>query len=390
MKIVIYNGNLEPTTFVLRLAQVVNEEHTVLISGTSSKLFKYKKNSISYLPTDSSSKLVLLVQFALKLVTFFCVHPKKCKHFISLLRYSNKPIKTKLKQFLIWSKFISNRVEVIHIQWASHISMFEEILDDSYFKIMISLRGRLINITPIAEPDLKDLYKRTFPRVNQFHAVTEHIKKQAMIYGAEEDKIKVIYSGVEVNTFEQFRKMNYSNDNILKILSVGRHHWKKGYNYALEAFKVLLQNNIKASYTIIGAADSEEIIYAVHDLKIEENVILTSKMNYNDVLKQMQNADVLVLPSVSEGLANVVIEAMSVGLPVISTNAVGMPELVRHDETGLLFENRDVFDLVEKIMYFNKMSPKDIEDITTMALHKVIEQHNWKTFKQRFNEFYNC
>ena len=390
MNIAIYNGNLQPTTFVLRLAQVVNEEHTVLVSGTSPKLFKHEQKGIGFLPTDSNNKIVLVVQFCLKLLTFFLVYPKKCKHFISLLRTSKKPIQTKLKQFLIWSKFISNKVEVVHIQWASHIYLFEELLDDSYFKTMVSLRGRLINITPLTEANLKALYHKTFPKVNQFHAVTHHIKKQAMIYGAAEDKIKVIYSGVEVDTFELFKKKDYSRGETLNMLSVGRQHWKKGYNYALEALRVVLDNDIKASFTIIGAADSEEIIYTVHDLNIKDDVSLTSKMDYKDVLKEMQKADVLVLPSVSEGLANVVIEAMALGLPVISTNAVGMSELVIHKETGLLFENRDVNNLAEIIMNFNTMPQKDIENMSTKALQKVIEQHNWKTFKQNFNDFYRC
>jgi colanic acid/amylovoran biosynthesis glycosyltransferase len=255
---------------------------------------------------------------------------------------------------------------------------------------MVSLRGRLINIAPLADADIKDLYHKTFPKVNQFHAVTHHIKKQAMLYGAAEAKIKVIYSGVEVNTFESFKKKDYSKNETLKILSVGRQHWKKGYNYGLEAFKSVLENNIKASYTIIGAEDAEEIIYAVHDLNIKNEVRLTSKMDYQDVLKEMQKADVLVLPSLSEGLANVVIEAMALGLPVISTNAVGMPELVIHKQTGLLFENRNVDDLVEKITDFNAMPQKEIEAMSYKALQKVIEQHNWKTFKQSFNEFYKC
>lgn len=388
MKIAIYNGNLQPTTFVLRLAQVVNEEHTVFVSGTSPKLFKHKNKGIYYLPTDSNNKLVLVVQFVFKLLTFFCAHPKKCTHFMALLRHSNKPIKTKLKQFLIWSKLISNNIEVVHIQWASHIYLFEEILDASYFKTMVSLRGRLINITPLAEPELKILYQKNFPKVNQFHAVSKHIKKQAMIYGALENKIKVIYSGVEVATFEQFKKTDYSKGEKLKILSVGRQHWKKGYNYGLEALSILLQNNIKATYTIIGAANAEEIIYTIHDLNLQDDVRLTSKMNYKDVLKEMQNADVLVLPSVSEGLANVVIEAMALGLPVISTNAVGMVELVIHNETGLLFESRDVNSLAEILMYFNAIPQKSIEVMSAKALQKVIEQHNWKTFKQRFNDFY--
>ena len=144
MNIAIYNGNLNPTTFVLRLAQVVNEEHKVLVSGTCTKLYKHKKNGILFLPTNSSNKFIMLLQFIFKFLSFFCTHPVKCNHFISLLKNSNKPLRIKLKQFLIWSKFVSNKVDVIHVQWASHIYLFEELLDTSYFKTMVSLRGRLI------------------------------------------------------------------------------------------------------------------------------------------------------------------------------------------------------------------------------------------------------
>ena len=158
----------------------------------------------------------------------------------------------------------------------------------------------------------------------------------------------------------------------------------------MEALKVVIDNNIKVKYTIIGAAHSEEIIYSVHDLKINDQVNLTSKMDYEEVLKVMKESDVLVLPSVSEGLANVVIEAMALGLPVISTNAVGMSELVIQNDTGLLFENRDVSDLARVIVQFNSMHEDDIKNMANNAIQKVTEQHNWNTFKQCFNDFYKC
>ena len=388
MNIIIYNGDLKPTTFVLRLAKVVNEVHKAFVFGTSPKLFKYADNDIIFVPTDSRNKLVLLIQVAFQLISFFCMHPKKCIRFISILFASHKPLRTKLKQFLTWTKLITNRVDVLHIQWSSHIYLFEELLDYSYFKTIVSLRGSLINIAPVTDSNLKALYNRTFPKVDQFHAVSQHMKMQAVLYGASENKIKIIYSGVEMNSFENFRKIDYSKGEQLKILSVGRQHWNKGYNYALDAIKVLLENNINVSFTIIGAADSEELIYTIDDLDVNANVTITSKMKYEDVLKAMQKADVLLLPSVSEGIANVVIEAMCIGLPVISTNVMGMPELVIDNETGLIFKNRDVNNLVEKIMYFNTMPHNDIETMSAKALKKVTEQHNWKLFRQNFNDLF--
>ncbi|MFK7831977.1 MAG: glycosyltransferase family 4 protein [Winogradskyella sp.] len=297
-------------------------------------------------------------------------------------------MRTRFKQFLIWSKAISCRAEIVHIQWASHIYLFEEILDTTYFKIMVSLRGSLINIAPVADDDLLNLYRKTFPRVHLFHAVSEHIKTLATFYGAVEDNIKVIYSGVDLSSFEPLKKKNYFRGDELKILSVGRHHWNKGYNYALEAFSIILKQNIKATYTIIGVSNSEEIICSGNYLDLKDNLILTPYMNYNNVLTAMQTADVLLLPSVSEGVANVAIEAMAIGLPIISTNAAGMPELITHNKTGLLYDNRSINDLVEKLLNFNNMPQKDIENMSENALQKIAQQHNWATFKRAFGDFY--
>ena len=146
---------------------------------------------------------------------------------------------------------------------------------------------------------------------------------------------------------------------------------------------------IKVSYTIIGAAESEELIYLASYLDIKDNVNLTHKCNFNNVLEEMQKADVLLLPSVSEGLANVVIEAMSLKLPVISTDAVGMPELVVHKHTGLLFENRNVNDLVDKIIHFKSLNEQEIEELVSNGYNAILDRHSWEIFKRNFNLFYD-
>ena len=125
MRIAIYNGNLKPTTFVLTLARIIDEFCIVFVAGKSKRLFKFKDLNTRFLPTHNSNKIILLFQFLFRLPTFLCLHPKTCLHFISISGKSDKSIRIRISQFLIWSKLFSNKFDIVHIQWASHLSLFE-------------------------------------------------------------------------------------------------------------------------------------------------------------------------------------------------------------------------------------------------------------------------
>ena len=75
----------------------------------------------------------------------------------------------------------------------------------------------------------------------------------------------------------------------------------------------------------------------------------------------MSQSDCLILPSVSEGIANVVYEAISIKLPVISSDCGGMKEIIKNGYNGYLFKNRNVLDLVDTIKSFLETSLEDRE-----------------------------
>ena len=73
-------------------------------------------------------------------------------------------------------------------------------INSGKYKFAVSLRGRLVNVTPIVDPHIKKLYKKYFPKIDLFHAVSNHIKQEAIKYGASPDKIFVIYSSVKADS----------------------------------------------------------------------------------------------------------------------------------------------------------------------------------------------
>ena len=83
--------------------------------------------------------------------------------------------------------------------------------------------------------------------------------------------------------------------------------------------------------------------------------------NQDFVYKIMKKSDCLLHPSVEEGIANVVLESMAIGLPIISSNCGGMPEVIRDNQNGLIFEKRNVESLESQILKLYNIGPKKRE-----------------------------
>ncbi|RMG89258.1 MAG: glycosyltransferase, partial [Chloroflexi bacterium] len=199
--------------------------------------------------------------------------------------------------------------------------------------------------------------------------VSHAIGREACKYGASIAKIHVVYSGLNL---EQFPFVPEKPDRAkLEIISVGRPHWKKGFIYALDAFR-RLKGKIDFHYTVIGGFCQEHAFH-VHDAGLEGQVTLSGRLPFEDVHRYMQKADILFLPSVEEGIANVVLEAMALGTPVISTDCGGMAEVIEDGVNGLLVPVRDPGAMARAILHFADMTPEDRLRLARAA-RKTIEE----------------
>ena len=199
----------------------------------------------------------------------------------------------------------------------------------------------------------------------------------------------VIYSGVSPELVNAIQKRNYELQNPVKLLSVGRFHWKKGYQYAIDAIYLLRQQGIQVHYTIIaGSSPPEELLYQVHDLNLTNQVTFGPKLPHEKVLQTMQEADALLLPSTEEGIANVVLEAMAVGLPVVSSNCGGMSEVVADCANGFLFENRNPSHLAKRIEEMIHLVPRERELMAKKGRRIIEVQHSPGQLGQKMGELY--
>ncbi len=371
----IYSGTIPSTTFIENLIEGLSAKgFEIYLFGKIARKVNYTKNVKIHSTPDSD---ILLLFFVLKeFITLLSKSPKLFKLSIQKIWNRRKKFKQFFKEAGVILPIINNQPQILHIQWAKVINKYPELFELLNCKFVLSLRGAHINYSPIADDRLAESYKKYFPMIDGFHAVSEAIAKEGMKYGADDSKIKVIYSSVKEELFKSNIKL-YKTDQTLEIVSIGRFHWKKGYNYALDAMKQLNNENINFTYTIIAQDEiSEEILFMVKEYNLEKKVTILSGLSYDDLINKLGKSNILLLPSVEEGIANVVLEAMAAGVFIITTNCGGMNEVIKDNYNGYIVAVRDPEMIVNKIKQFISLSSES---------QKSILENSKLTIKNKFN-----
>jgi colanic acid/amylovoran biosynthesis glycosyltransferase len=113
--------------------------------------------------------------------------------------------------------------------------------------------------------------------------------------------------------------------------------WRKGYVDALIAIRKLVNQGISLKYEIIGEGeDYQAILFSIQDMELQDHVKLHGKLSADEIRDKLQNADVFLLTSLTEGISNAALEAMSCGLPVVTTDSGGMREAVTDGIEGFV------------------------------------------------------
>lgn len=379
VKIIIYEGSLAPPIFIKILIsklQQYNLSYVLLGFGKASIANQFNNKTIISLGAKNTA-LFELLGLIYSLILILIKKPGSFTRIKNLTFPTRDKWRTFFRMFHLHMLIAYINPSIIHIQWVSHLSLFSSLLNQPIGKrpkIIVSLRGRLINVSPHADSALAKLYRDYLPKVDGFHAVSHAIAQEAELWGVTSDKIRVVYSGLELDKIGQFYKTNWRCNTPVYILLVGRFHWIKGYNYALDALRRLLDKGYHFHFTIIAGQPSEEILYQKNSMKLSENINILPNLSHDEVLLNMQHADILLLPSVMEGIANVVLEAMAVGLPVVSSDCGGMSEVIDNEINGLLFQNRNVAHMAEQLEKMINYSPEERERMAILARQRVTEQ----------------
>lgn len=264
-----------------------------------------------------------------------------------------------LRDIIRLKPFLKKKFDIIHCHFG--VSAHEMIFLKDIFpetKFITTFHG--YDISKIVLQQGGAFYQNLFEKGDLFLPVSDYWKRRLIKLGCPEGKIRVHHVGINLDEFA-FRQPLDANGRPLVLLSVGRLVEKKGHEWAIRALERLVTQYPSLVYKIGGDGPLrkklEDLIY---ELSLEQNVQFLGPVEKKEVLKLYQETDIFVLPSVTaqsgdmEGIPVVLMEAMAIGIPVVSTFHSGIPELVKNGQNGFLVEERDSKELAKKLEFLIK------------------------------------
>ena len=165
-------------------------------------------------------------------------------------------------------------------------------------------------------------------------------------------------------------------------------HWKKGLIYTLEALSNL-KEKYAFQYEIIGDGDElERLKFAVYQLGLEDNVIFAGICDKNEIKMKLQNSSIYLQYSVQEGFCNAVLEAQSMGLLCVVSNAEGLSENVIHNKTGWIVPSRQSKKLAQTLNDILNLPNEELIKFKTAAINRVREEFSLTAQNVKFQKFY--
>jgi glycosyltransferase involved in cell wall biosynthesis len=171
-------------------------------------------------------------------------------------------------------------------------------------------------------------------------------------YGAAAARVQRIYNGIDLETFRYQSPI----DRRPVILGVGRMVEKKGFSDLIEACAILKRRDIEFQCRLIGTGELEQVLRERIDrLELGREVKMIGPRPQPEVIELLKETSALAAPCVigadgnRDGLPTVLLEAMALGTPCVSTEVTGIPEVVRHRTTGLLVSERNPVELADAL-----------------------------------------
>ena len=270
--------------------------------------------------------------------------------------------------------------DIIHAHYVPHSAFIPAMLKWIKKKpLIVTFHGTDARIFPFKNRINRMLTMFVVNRSDKVIARSEEMKEVLEKLGVLNKKIVVIGAGVDTNLFHPIDKYKVREDLELPktkyiILFVGRLHKLKGVELIYECAR----NMPETLFVMVGDGDVKT------DLK---NCIFVGEKKHEEIPPWMSASDVLILPSYSEGLPNVVMEALSCGTPAIVTNVGGCPEVVRDGETGFVVPVGDVEALKDRIKCL--LENEDLrERMGKLGREDVIERYEREKVIGKLKEVY--
>ncbi|MDQ3296418.1 MAG: glycosyltransferase family 4 protein [Myxococcota bacterium] len=230
--------------------------------------------------------------------------------------------------------------DVIHFEFLGLASMYPLARELTGARIVVSCRGtetHTLSQRPAAE---QASMLATFRDADAVHCVSAELAASMAQLAGVRPGVWINRPALDVEAISPRDRRGRGGP--LRIITTGRLVWQKGFDHLLAAFARLRQRGVAFHAQIVGDGELRRVLaFSISALGLDAHVELVGAVSSADVLARMLDADVFVLSSHTEGISNAAIEAMAAGLPIVTTAAGGMTEVVTDGVEGFVVPVRD-------------------------------------------------
>ena len=253
----------------------------------------------------------------------------------------------------------------------------------NWLKLPITITMRGTEVRHAQDVRLGPLLKKALSAATRIFTVADSLRQIALGLGVEQDKVTVMANGVDIEKFTPVDKLQSRAELGLPedakvMITVGGLVERKGFHRVLEVMPALLKQFPNLYYLIVGGASaegdwSERLKTMVKEMKLDDRVRFLGVMPADKLKGPLSAADLFVLSTRNEGWANVLLEAMGCGVPVVATDVGGNKEVVAKPEVGEIVPFDDSEALKQAlILSLNKQWSAE-------AIIKYARDNSWET-----------
>lgn len=203
-------------------------------------------------------------------------------------------------------------------------------------------------------------YQNVFSTATKVVGISNHICSKLKNIGASEEQVQLLHLGVRMDNFA-FPDREAGNKDVVQCLHVGRLVGKKSPLDLVRAFNyanTLAESGIDLRLKIVGDGPLlDDLVAEVEKLKLTDKIEVLGALPHSQIPELMKEADIYTQHCKTapdgdqEGQGVSFVEASAMGLPIVSTNHNGLPDVIINDETGFLVEEGDYEAMGKKILY---------------------------------------
>jgi colanic acid/amylovoran biosynthesis glycosyltransferase len=304
-----------------------------------------------YFDEIPQSKSLRLLKAIILFIKYFHKNPIILLRALNVLQYGRMAFSLRLFYAVIL--FLGQSYDILQCHYGPNGS-FGALLRK------IGVKGKLVTMfhgwdIRCGQEKGRQVYRHLFEQGDCFLSISNYNYNNLINLSADPDKIVYHPVGIDVERFAFSDELKEKTDKkSIRLLTVARLVPEKGIPYSIKAVKSILDQNpsLEIEYHIVGdGPQRKDIILLIENLDLGKYVFLIGEMTQEEVVNEMINADLFILPSVHEALPVVLMEAQAMKLPVVAATVGSVFELVRDGISGFLVEKCNPGAIAERLGY---------------------------------------